>query len=75
MLNLYPYTSDMAVRRPPAAVRRRQRTIYLPEAIDKKIRIRAAQLDTTISVVVAQALRSYFAAEREAAKSAKKKHA
>ena len=48
--------------------RQRQRTVYLPEPIDRKIRIRAAQLDTTVSVVVAQARRAYFAAEREANK-------
>ena len=48
------YTRSMPVKtiRPPA--RRRQRTVYLPESIDKKVRVRAAQLDTTVSVVVAQ---------------------
>lgn len=52
-------------------MRQRQRTIYLPEAVDKKVRMRAAQLDTTVSVVVAQALRAYFGAQlqRESAKS------
>lgn len=55
----------MVTKRSRSSARRRQRTIYLPESIDKKIRIRAAQLDTTVSVVVGQALRAYFAAEYE----------
>jgi hypothetical protein len=56
----------MHTRRIVRSARRRQRTVYLPEAIDKKIRVRAAQLDTTVSVVVSQALKAYFAAERAA---------
>ena len=50
--------------RTPRGVRRRQRTIYLPETIDRRVRVRAAQQDTTVSVVILQALRTYLSAER-----------
>jgi hypothetical protein len=63
----------MTRKKSVAVARRRQRTVYLPEAIDKRIRVRAAQLDTTVSVVVAQALRAYFAAERVVGKKSKPK--
>lgn len=50
--------------RTPRGVRRRQRTIYLPESMDRRVRVRAAQQDTTVSVVILQALRAYLAGER-----------
>ncbi len=60
--------ASMKKKAPPRLARQRQRTIYLPEAIDKKVRVLAAQRDTTVSVAIAQALKAYFAAERKARK-------
>lgn len=38
----------------------RQRTIYLPEDLDRALRIRAAERDVPMSLVVAEALRMYL---------------